>query len=114
MKTTNKLLLTAAVLSVISAGANAENIITLENNHTAGSNYNLVSTVGNVKVDTEVPKNENTVHNVILGGWSKYTGSNIYNIFSGTEVAPSGRNVENIAIGDVVKNQRFQLWSYDW
>ena len=103
MKTNNRILLTAAILSVISAGANAENIITLENNHTAGSNYNLVSTVGNVKVDTEVPKNENTVHNVILGGWSKYTGSNIYNIFSGTEVAPSGRNVENIAIGDVVK-----------
>lgn len=103
MKTNNRILLTAAILSVISAGANAENIITLENNHTAGSNYNLVSTVGNVKVDTEVPKNENTVHNVILGGWSKYTGTNIYNIFSGTEVAPSGRNVENIAIGDVVK-----------
>ena len=103
MKTNNRILLTAAILSVISAGANAENIITLENNHTSGSNYNLVSTVGNVKVDTEVPKNENTVHNVILGGWSKYTGTNIYNIFSGTEVAPSGRNVENIAIGDVVK-----------
>ena len=103
MKTNNRILLTAAILSVIFAGANAENIITLENNHTAGSNYNLVSTVGNVKVDTEVPKNENTVHNVILGGWSKYTGTNIYNIFSGTEVAPSGRNVENIAIGDAVK-----------
>ena len=97
-----ELLLTAAILSTITAGVSAEDI-TLKNNHTVDSNYNLVSTVGNVKVDHIVPKNENTVHNVILGGWSKYTGTNIYNIFSGTEVAPSGRNVENIAIGDVVK-----------
>ena len=97
-----ELLLTAAILSTITAGVSAEDI-TLKDNHTVDSNYNLVSTVGNVKVDPIVPKNENTVHNVILGGWSKYTGTNIYNIFSGTEVAPSGRNVENIAIGDVVK-----------
>ena len=97
-----ELLLTAAILSTITTGVSAEDI-TLKDNHTVDSNYNLVSTVGNVKVDPIVPKNENTVHNVILGGWSKYTGTNIYNIFSGTEVAPSGRNVENIAIGDVVK-----------
>lgn len=97
-----ELLLTAAILSTITAGVSAEDI-TLKDNHTVDSNYNLVSTVGNVKVDPIVPKNENTVYNVILGGWSKYTGTNIYNIFSGTEVAPSGRNVENIAIGDVVK-----------
>ena len=104
MKTTNKLLLTAAVLSTIAAGVNAEDI-TLKDNHTKESNYNLVSTVGNVKVDPVVPKNENTVHNVILGGWSKFTGTNIYNILSGTELKTSGRNVENIIMGDALKVQ---------
>lgn len=104
MKTTNKLLLTAAVLSTITAGVNAEDI-TLKDNHTKESNYNLVSTVGNVKVDPVVPKNENTVHNVILGGWSKLTGTNIYNILSGTELKTSGRNVENIIMGDALKVQ---------
>ena len=104
MKITNKLLLTAAVLSTITAGVNAEDI-TLKDNHTKESNYNLVSTVGNVKVDPVVPKNENTVHNVILGGWSKFTGSNIYNILSGTELKTSGRNVENIIMGDALKVQ---------
>jgi hypothetical protein len=104
MKTTNKLLLTAAVLSTIAAGVNAEDI-TLKDNHTKESNYNLVSTVGNVKVDSVVPKNENTVHNVILGGWSKFTGTNIYNILSGTELKTSGRNVENIIMGDALKVQ---------
>ena len=104
MKTTNKLLLTAAVLSTITAGVNAEDI-TLKDNHTKESNYNLVSTVGNVKVDPVVPKNENTVHNVILGGWSKFTGTNIYNILSGTELKTSGRNVENIIMGDALKVQ---------
>lgn len=104
MKTTNKLLLTAAVLSTITAGVNAEDI-TLKDNHTKESNYNLVSTVGNVKVDPVVPNNENTVHNVILGGWSKFTGTNIYNILSGTELKTSGRNVENIIMGDALKVQ---------
>ena len=104
MKTTNKLLLTAAVLSTIAAGVNAEDI-TLKDNHTKESNYNLVSTVGNVKVDPVVPNNENTVHNVILGGWSKFTGTNIYNILSGTELKTSGRNVENIIMGDALKVQ---------
>ena len=104
MKTTNKLLLTAAVLSTITAGVNAEDI-TLKDNHTKESNYNLVSTVGNVKVDPDVPKNENTIHNVILGGWSKFTGTNIYNILSGTELKTSGRNVENIIMGDALKVQ---------
>ena len=104
MKTTNKLLLTAAVLSTIAAGVNAEDI-TLKDNHTKESNYNLVSTVGNVKVDPVTPKNENTVHNVILGGWSKFTGTNIYNILSGTELKTSGRNVENIIMGDALKVQ---------
>lgn len=104
MKTTNKLLLTAVVLSTITAGVNAEDI-TLKDNHTKESNYNLVSTVGNVKVDPVVTKNENTVHNVILGGWSKFTGTNIYNILSGTELKTSGRNVENIIMGDALKVQ---------
>lgn len=104
MKTTNKLLLTAAVLSTITAGVNADDI-TLKDNHTKESNYNLVSTVGNVKVDPVAPKNENTVHNVILGGWSKFTGTNIYNILSGTELKTSGRNVENIIMGDALKVQ---------
>lgn len=104
MKTTNKLLLTAAVLSTIAAGVNAEDI-TLKDNHTKESNYNLVSTMGNVKVDPVTPKNENTVHNVILGGWSKFTGTNIYNILSGTELKTSGRNVENIIMGDALKVQ---------
>lgn len=92
-------ILTAAVLAALSANAYAAEI-TLENNHTAGSNSNLVSSVGNIKVDTD---NGPTTNNLILGGWSKYTGNSIYNIFSGTEIAPENRNVENIAIGDVVK-----------
>lgn len=92
-------ILTAAVLAALSANAYAAEI-TLENNHTAGSNYNLVSSVGNIKLDTD---NGPTTNNLILGGWSKYTGNNIYNIFSGTEIAPENRNVENIVIGDVVK-----------
>lgn len=92
-------ILTAAVLAALSANAYAAEI-TLENNHTAGSNYNLVSSAGNIKLDTD---NGPTTNNLILGGWSKYTGNSIYNIFSGTEIAPENRNVENIAIGDVVK-----------
>lgn len=92
-------ILTAAVLAALSANAYATEI-TLENNHTAGSNYNLVSSAGNIKLDTD---NGPTTNNLILGGWSKYTGNSIYNIFSGTEIAPENRNVENIAIGDVVK-----------
>lgn len=92
-------ILTAAVLAALSANVYAAEI-TLENNHTAGSNSNLVSSVGNIKLDTD---NGPTTNNLILGGWSKYTGNNIYNIFSGTEIAPENRNVENIAIGDVVK-----------
>ena len=92
-------ILTAAVLAAVSANVYAAEI-TLENNHTAGSNYNLVSSAGNIKLDTD---NGPTTNNLILGGWSKYTGNSIYNIFSGTEIAPENRNVENIAIGDVVK-----------
>lgn len=92
-------ILTAAVLAALSANAYAAEI-TLENNHTAGSNYNLVSSAGNIKLDID---NGPTTNNLILGGWSKYTGNSIYNIFSGTEIAPENRNVENIAIGDVVK-----------
>ena len=92
-------ILTAAVLAALSANAYAAEI-TLENNHTAGSNYNLVSSAGNIKLDTD---NGPTTNNLILGGWSKYTGNSIYNIFSGTEITPENRNVENIAIGDVVK-----------
>ena len=92
-------ILTAAVLAALSANAYAAEI-TLENNHTAGSNYNLVSSAGNIKLDTD---NGPTTNNLILGGWSKYTGNSIYNIFSGTEIAPENHNVENIAIGDVVK-----------
>ena len=92
-------ILTAAVLAALSANAYAAEI-TLENNHTAGSNYNLVSSADNIKLDTD---NGPTTNNLILGGWSKYTGNSIYNIFSGTEIAPENRNVENIAIGDVVK-----------
>ena len=92
-------ILTAAVLAALSANAYAAEI-TLENNHTAGSNYNLVSSAGNIKLDTD---NGPTTNNLILGGWSKYTGNSIYNIFSGTEIAPENRNVENIAIGNVVK-----------
>ena len=94
-----EVILTAAVLAALSANAYAAEI-TLENNHTAGSNYNLVSSAGNIKLDTD---NGPTTNNLILGGWSKYTGNSIYNIFSGTEIAPENRNVENIAIGDVVK-----------
>ena len=92
-------ILTAAVFAALSANVYAAEI-TLENNHTAGSNSNLVSSVGNIKLDTD---NGPTTNNLILGGWSKYTGNSIYNIFSGTEIAPENRNVENIAIGDVVK-----------
>ena len=92
-------ILTAAVFAALSANAYAAEI-TLENNHTTGSNYNLVSSAGNIKLDTD---NGPTTNNLILGGWSKYTGNSIYNIFSGTEIAPENRNVENIAIGDVVK-----------
>lgn len=92
-------ILTAAVLAALSANAYAAEI-TLENNHTAGSNYNLVSSAGNIKLDTD---NGPTTNNLILGGWSKYTGNSIYNIFSGTEIAPENRNVENIVVGDVVK-----------
>lgn len=91
-------ILTAAVLAALSANAYAAEI-TLENNHTVGSNYNLVSSAGNIKLDTD----NGPTNNLILGGWSKYTGNSIYNIFSGTEIAPENRNVENIAIGDVVK-----------
>ena len=92
-------ILTAAVLAALSANAYAAEI-TLENNHTTGSNYNLVSSAGNIKLDTD---NGPTTNNLILGGWSKYTGNSIYNIFSGTEIAPENRNVENIVVGDVVK-----------
>lgn len=92
-------ILAAAVFAALSANVYAAEI-TLENNHTAGSNSNLVSSVGNIKLDTD---NGPTTNNLILGGWSKYTGNSIYNIFSGTEIAPANRNVENIVIGDVVK-----------
>jgi putative S-layer-like domain protein len=97
-----KALLTTTILTALAVNVYAADIV-LKNSDNVDSNYNLVSSVGNIHVDTTVPKNENTNHNVILGGWSNYKGTNIYNIFSGTEVAPENRNVENIAIGDVVK-----------
>lgn len=95
-----KALLTTAILTALAANVCAADIV-LKNTDNADSNHNLVSRVGNIHVDITAP--ENTNHNVILGGWSNYKGTNIYNIFSGTEVAPENRNVENIAIGDVVK-----------
>lgn len=95
-----KALLTTAILTALAANVCAADIV-LKNTDNADSNHNLVSSVGNIHVDITAP--ENTNHNVILGGWSNYKGTNIYNIFSGTEVAPENRNVENIAIGDVVK-----------
>ena len=101
---TKKILLTAAVLTVLSVNVYAaETVTTLANNHTAESGYNLVSGSGNNKVVTDSATNQRTVNNVILGGWSKYQGENIYNIFSGTEISSEKRNVENIVIGDVVK-----------
>lgn len=95
-----KALLTTAILTALAANVCAADIV-LKNTDNADSNHNLVSSVGNIHADITAP--ENTNHNVILGGWSNYKGTNIYNIFSGTEVAPENRNVENIAIGDVVK-----------
>ena len=97
-----ELLLTAAILSTITAGVSAEEI-TLKNNTTADSSYNLIASAGNIKVTNDTSTNQRTVQNVILGGWSKYQGENIYNFFSGTEIAPEKRNVENIVVGDVVK-----------
>ena len=96
--------LAAAIFAALSVNAYAtETITTLANNHTVESGYNLVSGPGNNKVVTDPATKQRTVNNAILGGWSKYQGENIYNFFSGTEVATEGRNVENIAIGDVVK-----------
>lgn len=97
-----ELLLTAAILSTITAGVSAEDI-TLKNNTNVESGYNLVASAGNIKVTNDTSTNQRTEQNVILGGWSKYQGENIYNFFSGTEIAPEKRNVENIVVGDVVK-----------
>ena len=97
-------LLAAAIFAALSVNAYAtETITTLANNHTVESGYNLVSGPGNNKVVTDPATKQRTVNNAILGGWSKYQGENIYNYFSGTEIATEGRNVENIAIGDAVK-----------
>ena len=97
-----ELLLTAAILSTITAVVSAEDI-TLKNNTNVESGYNLVASAGNIKVTNDTSTNQRTEQNVILGGWSKYQGENIYNFFSGTEIAPEKRNVENIVVGDVVK-----------
>lgn len=97
-----ELLLTATILSTITAGVSAEDI-TLKNNTNVESGYNLVASAGNIKVTNDTSTNQRTEQNVILGGWSKYQGENIYNFFSGTEIAPEKRNVENIVVGDVVK-----------
>lgn len=75
----------------------------MKNNTNVESGYNLVASAGNIKVTNDTSTNQRTEQNVILGGWSKYQGENIYNFFSGTEIAPEKRNVENIVVGDVVK-----------
>lgn len=99
MKANKKMILVAGVLATISGSVFATDI-TLANNHTADSNYNLVSSTGNNVVVKD--GDDDTVNNLILGGWSKFQGRNIYNIISGTEIKPTKKNVENIMVGDVI------------
>ena len=95
MKANKKMILVAGVLATISGSVFATDI-TLANNHTADSNYNLVSSTGNNVVVKD--GDDDTVNNLILGGWSKFQGRNIYNIISGTEIKPTKKNVENIMV----------------